>query len=382
MPKVIVFCADGTWNGPAQPDQDNGTARPTNVFKMFLSLDGHDTLDTVQLAKEQERTLHGTDGALVQIAKYIHGVGDSDNFLVKAIGGAGGVGLITRVVRGYTFISRNYLDGDHIFLIGFSRGAYTARALAGLIAAEGLLDATRIDLTDRDNAYRLGSAVWYHRLRSVRQSNSNLLGRLQDLALDLPGFLSRPPPPDRLIRAPIQAVGVWETVGALGIPAFALNGTRIDTLQFADTALSPVVRHAFHAVAVDERRADYAPTLWDPDARITQVLFPGAHADVGGGYPTTNGESGLSDCAFLWMKQQLEPLGVRFAAAPVYAPRPDPLGTAHQPWRHPPWVVLQQASRAFPAGLSHSQCLDDRLAGGPVVAEPGEPRLPYGPANV
>ena len=84
-----------------------------------------------------------------QAAKYLHGVGDSDNFLVKALGGALGAGLITRIVRGYTYISRTYAAGDRIFIVGFSRGAYTARALAGLIAAKGLLDATKLDPTEQ-----------------------------------------------------------------------------------------------------------------------------------------------------------------------------------------------------------------------------------------
>src|SRR5439155_14197616 len=94
---------------------------------------------------------------------YLHGVGDSRNFLVKILGGGGGAGLITRIVRGYTFVSRNYAPNDRIFLLGFSRGAYTVRALAGLIAARGLLDAGAPgqNLDDRENAYRLGSAVWF-----------------------------------------------------------------------------------------------------------------------------------------------------------------------------------------------------------------------------
>jgi tetratricopeptide (TPR) repeat protein len=155
MSKNILFCADGTWNGPGEPDSDDKTAIPTNVFKLFLNLDGRDTADTYLLEKEQERVLTAADGTMVQHAKYLHGVGDSDNLLVKAFGGALGAGLITRIVRGYTYVSRNYVAGDTIFIVGFSRGAYTARALAGLIATKGLLDATQLDLTDKEMAYRL-----------------------------------------------------------------------------------------------------------------------------------------------------------------------------------------------------------------------------------
>ena len=112
---------------------------------------------------------------MLQASKYLHGVGDSDNFLVKALGGTLGAGLVTRIVRGYTFISRNYAQGDKIFIVGFSRGAYTARALAGVIAAKGLLDATRVDLTEKETAYRLGAAVWYAYRHSAAAKHHRLV---------------------------------------------------------------------------------------------------------------------------------------------------------------------------------------------------------------
>lgn len=80
MSKNIIFCADGTWNGPGEPDSDDKAATPTNVFKTFLNLDGLDDAGTTRLAKEQERSLVGADGAPQQVAKYLHGVGDSDIF--------------------------------------------------------------------------------------------------------------------------------------------------------------------------------------------------------------------------------------------------------------------------------------------------------------
>jgi uncharacterized protein (DUF2235 family) len=127
MSKIIIFCADGTWNGPGEPDDDNTAAPPTNVFKLFLNLAGADLPDTMMLAKEQERVLKAEDNSVLQWAKYLHGVGDSNNFLVRILGGTIGSGLIARIVRGYTFISRNYVPGDQTFIIGFSRGAYTSR---------------------------------------------------------------------------------------------------------------------------------------------------------------------------------------------------------------------------------------------------------------
>jgi uncharacterized protein (DUF2235 family) len=380
MSKSIIFCADGTWNGPSEPDDTNPAAPATNVFKLFVNLDGTDSPDTLMLGQEQERVLTGPGGTELQHAKYLHGVGDSSNYLVRLIGGTVGAGLIVRIVRGYTFISRVYRPGDTIFIVGFSRGAYTARALAGLIADQGLLDGTKLDLADKDNAYRLGSAVWSAHFRKQQQANGNLAGRAEGLILELPGFFSSAPPVGELIPAPIEAVAVWDTVGSLGIPAFTLKLARVDLLQFTDTKLSPVVKHGFHAVAIDERRADFTPTLWDRDDRITQALFPGAHADVGGGYITS--ESGLSDCGLAWMTARLQGLGVRFAAQPTFKAKPDPKGSAHQPWTIAPWTVLPQAGRVFPPGLCFSQYAATRLNGGPVRADPGLTAIAWAPANL
>jgi uncharacterized protein (DUF2235 family) len=380
MSKNIIFCADGTWNGPGETNGDDKTASVTNVFKTYVNLDGATTIDSIRLKDEQERVLTAADGTVQQIAKYLHGVGDSDNFLVKALGGAIGSGLITRIVRGYTFVSRNYAVGDRIFIIGFSRGAYTARALAGLIAAKGLLDATQLDLTDKEGAYRLGAAVWYDYRRAQMRGNTDLLGRLEETVLDLPGFLMRPPPDDKLVAAPIEAVAVWDTVGALGIPEFNAKMMRVDNFRFADLGLSPKVRHGLHAVAADERREDFTPTLWDADPRITQVLFVGSHSDVGGGYP--EGECGLSDAALRWMTGQLAQLGVLFSQSPVFVPKPDARGPAHSPWSHTPWDVLPRRSRIFPRGLRLSQGVLDRIAGGVVLADPGGAAASYNPSNL
>jgi hypothetical protein len=138
MAKNIVFCADGTWNNPSQNHDGDDVPDPTNVYKFFVCLGGVESPATLLTANEQEKELV-SNGMTVQISKYIHGVGDSRNPIGRIIGGAFGAGVISRIVRGYTFISRNYEPGANIFIVGFSRGAYTARALAGLIASEGVL---------------------------------------------------------------------------------------------------------------------------------------------------------------------------------------------------------------------------------------------------
>jgi len=381
MTKNIVFCADGTWNGPGSTDADHTNVVTTNVFKLFLNLAGKDAPDSILLAKEQERFLTADDGTVSQAAKYIHGVGDSDNYLVKLLGGSVGAGVITRIVRGYTFISRNYAPGDRIYIVGFSRGAYTARALGGMIAAQGLLDA-KLHLDNRERAYLLGTAAWYAYRRAALAANSDWLGKLEEIAMELPGLVTKLPV-DAFVPVPIAAIAVWDTVGALGIPDYLRHTQHIDSFKFADTKLSPKVAHGVHAVAIDEQRLDFVPTLWDPEPRIMQALFPGAHADVGGGYPTTNGESGLSDRTLAWMTKRLADLGVLFSASPAIVPKPDAGGCAHQPWTKMPWTALPRKERFFPSGLSLAQSVLDRLAAASVLADPGLlPAGPYVPANL
>jgi len=382
MGKNIIFCADGTWNGPGEPDSDDKTAPDTNVFKLFLNLDGRDDPGTTKLEKEQERSLKADDGTVQQVAKYLHGVGDSQNFLVKVLGGTLGAGLITRIVRGYTFVSRNYQPGDKIFLTGFSRGAYTARALAGLISRRGLLDAGKFDLTDKETAYRLGVAVWFADRKAALLGDQGLLSKLLDTVLDFPIFLMHPPGNDKLVPTPIEAVAVWDTVGSLGIPLYNERLVRLDVFRFADTTLSTNVRFGRHAIAVDEERADFSPTLWDDRERVVQVLFPGAHADVGGGYRLEDSESGLSDGALVWMTGELKALGVRFSANPTVVPHPDPSGTAHQPWAHLPFDKLPRGARTFPKGLCLSRSVLDRIGGAAVVADPDLQAAAYDPGNL
>jgi uncharacterized protein (DUF2235 family) len=382
MAKNIVFCADGTWNGPGEPDSDDQNHPPTNVYKLFLNLAGIDDPGTATLAKEQERSVTAPDGSVRQVAKYLDGVGDSSNLLDRLIGGGLGVGLITRIVRGYTFISRNYAAGDRIYITGFSRGAYTARALAGLISAKGLLTNAAVDLTDKGAAYRVGSAVWLQWRKDVRAAMGKPVDTFEAAMLDLPGFLFRPPPLDRLVRVPIEAVGVWDTVGSLGIPVFTGQHVDVDLFQFADAKLSDNVNNGRHAIAIDEQREDFTPTLWDDRPRVVQVLFPGAHADVGGGYPEGNDESGLSDRALVWMIGELAALGVLFAGQPAVVPKPDPAGAAHQPWNSGLFKLLPRHSRELPPGLGLCRSVIDRMNAGPVFSDPAVPKADYRPGNL
>jgi uncharacterized protein (DUF2235 family) len=355
MAKRIVFCADGTWNGPEQQTgvapidsaDEHGElqgAKVTNVVKLFANLAGRVTPQTMTMRDEQEKVVpDAAGGGVVQIAKYIHGVGDSDSFLKKAMGGMFGMGVIARVVRGYTFISRNYDPGDEIHIAGFSRGAYTARALAGMISCVGLLNRAEYDPNDKNEAYRLGVAAWC----KCKNMSLHGAGKLTDLASHLlnfvGGFFARHLDADQLIAdVPIKSVAVWDTVGSMGIPAYA-GDKRYDVFRFVDTKLSNKVQNGFHAMAVDELRGDFPVTAWESRAGIKQVWFVGAHADVGGGYSAQ--ESRLSDIALDWMMKQLAEVGVRLATPLTYKPEPLIGPAIHQPWSKTPFALLPRSPR-------------------------------------
>ncbi len=115
---------------------------------------------------------------------------------------------------------------------------------------------------------------------------------------------------------------------------------------------------------------------------MTQWLFPGAHSDVGGGYPLRDDQCGLSDAALQWMMDELAKNGlVRFAAPPTYAPKPDCRGVAHQPWTHAPWLSLPHAVRDLRGRPRHPP-VDQRRGCGPVCCEPGAAAAAYDPANI
>jgi len=380
MGKNIVLCLDGTWNGPDTRASD-GSATPTNVQKVFESLKGSAPLTAADNEKEISAA---EDGAFpAQAAKYIHGVGNTDNFIAKACEGAVGIGLVARIIRGYTFLSRNYAPGDNLYIVGFSRGAYTARALAGFVVHQGLLDWQAMQLQEgTPESYSAGLAAWGKYKASLNAGNRSLLQGLAMTITDLHDKFDEglhPAPALSFVGdVTVQAVGVWDTVGALGIPDVQKQGdteVRVDVFKFADNQLSTSVKYGFHAVAVDEQRVDFTPTLWDSREGVTQFLFPGAHSDVGGGYPEK--ETGLSNGPLGWMARRLASVGVRFEQLPPGTP--DPLALQHRPWSG--GVPYKTAFRQFPPGLTLSQRILQRMAAGAVPVE-GQKDAPYRPKNL
>lgn len=271
MKKRLVICCDGTWNRP-------DTAHVTNVEK---------------IARTVEIDLEQTDG-VQQLVLYLSGVGSSGYVADRLLGGAFGFGLFNNIRSGYRFLALNYDPGDEIFVFGFSRGAYTARSLVGMVARVGLL--TREALV----ADLLGEAVDRYR------AGADGAGAFETTPADFR---------DRYCHRDVSVtlLGVFDTVGALGVP-----GAVRKHHQFHDVNLSTIVTRARQALALDERRVKFEPCLWEATDderredestdRVKQVWFPGVHSDVGGGYPV----SGLSDTTLLWMAGEARASGLVF----------------------------------------------------------------------
>jgi len=314
--KRLAFCFDGTWNRLDAPD-------PTNVVITAQSIS--------PVAK------NGT----VQIIHYDQGVGTAKG--TELSGGIFGAGLLDNIVKAYTFLVFNYEVGDEIFVFGFSRGAYTARSFVGLLRTVGILR--------RRDAGHITAAVERYKRRKIGEDHNSedlLQFRLKaapqvcvDQAEDAwrckngPGYVSGSSPIFR-----IRYVGVWDTVGSLGVPDTLLIAPLVNKDElFHDTDLSELVVSARHAVAIDELRKSFAPTLWtnlevlnaslgfgrgDKNAPYQQKWFPGVHGSVGGG----GAERGLSDYPLDWIVEGARNAGLELDASDgsaIYSLAPNPL---------------------------------------------------------
>ncbi|WP_367325606.1 DUF2235 domain-containing protein [Streptomyces sp. HUAS ZL42] len=343
MAKRLVVCCDGTWNFADQPSK-------TNVTKVALSVHP------------------GSAAGKDQRVYYHSGVGIRQWERLR--GGAFGVGLSRNVLDAYRFLVTTYEPDDELFLFGFSRGAFTARSLAGLVRNCGILR--------RDHADRVKEAWALYRDRVEKPSGaaSTLFRR------------------SYAYETEIHFVGVWDTVGALGIP---VPGPRwlepvVNRFNrrwaFHDTELSSWVKAAFHALAIDEQRSAFRPTLWhqQPGAaeqgqELKQVWFAGSHCDVGGGHE----ETGLSDISLLWMVDQARRYGLEFdaealgAAGPTemkpdektldFHVEPDALGELH-----PSRTALYRLFKPLHRPLGRSADDEGRLDGNEFLTVPAKER--------
>lgn len=277
--KRIVICADGTW-------QSAESQHPTHVMRLARGV-----------------APCAADG-LAQIVFYDAGVGsEGDRFR----GGITGAGIDKNITDCYRFIVHNYEEGDQLFLFGFSRGAYTVRSLGGLIRNCGVLR--------REHAGSIPEAYELYRSRS-RASQPGLDRAGQFRAAHAVADIT-----------PIEFIGVWDTVGALGIPAPFIGTLGSSRYLFHDTEPSKIIRCARHAVSIDEDREDFAPALWDakPGLDMRQVWFAGVHTDIGGGYP----ERSLGDHAGDWLAREARACGLAFEPHFVETLKPDHRGRQH-----------------------------------------------------
>jgi uncharacterized protein (DUF2235 family) len=279
-PRKLIVCCDGTWN------QRDSASAPTNVAKMARAISPVDQ-----------------DGRS-QLIYYHPGVG-TGNWLDQKLGGWFGVGLSENVRSAYAFLADNFRIDDEIFLFGFSRGAFTARSLAGLIGLVGVL--RKIDMEYFAQIYDIYTSR-AHRSAVFRSNDEQTpLDALRNLLPDGDANGRN----ERIMQAIGRArrtkfffVGVWDTIGSLGVP-WPFSWVTRSKFKFHDTDLNENITYAYHALAIEERRGPFKPTLWTKPIRpaqerpqvVEQVWFSGAHANVGGGYD----DAGLSDIAFLWM---------------------------------------------------------------------------------
>lgn len=271
----LALCCDGTWNTADQ--NQGGVPTPTNVVRLYNLISDKDAAGKPQL-------------------KYYHpGVGTDGGLLEKALGGGIGLGLDRNIQSGYRWLCDNYTAGDRIFLFGFSRGAYTARSLGGFVTRFGLLDGAGID----------HKTMWA-RIEELFNKGYRVKGATRDPWVKQ-GWKFKASDAAGTIDMPLHFIGVWDTVGALGIPDHLSFLNLIDDphkYMFHDTNLNKLVQHGRHALALDELRESFEPTLWtNTEGRdVKQIWFPGAHSDVGGGYR----EIGLSDGSLAWMIAEAE----------------------------------------------------------------------------
>jgi len=310
MPRKLVVCMDGTWNKPGQ--KEGGVKTETNVLKLSEAL-----------AKVPD-----------QIAGYFRGVGTDR--AQKVTGGAFGWGLFDQIKDGYRFLREQFQPGDQIYIFGFSRGAYSARSLAGMVLRCGVIKRdVKPEFPD------LGADLL------TTQQDGNLRMDVVDrvFALYKRAYDEKHRPEVERFKQQychdtgVRFIGVWDTVGALGIPDGVVpflnkfdKALDEKLYAFLDTDLSPRVEAAYHAVAIDEHRKPFLPTLWTdqknaaPRVNVTgssveQTWFVGAHSNVGGGYADT----GLSDIALKWMIDRAAKNGLQFDPAALAAIRPAPI---------------------------------------------------------
>ncbi len=293
--KRLILLLDGTWNNWEDGDNDTNIVRLEDLIIRYLER-ASDRTETRESSGDNAKVhAYRVAGGPDNYVFYQRGVGTGFND--KFSGGVFGRGLGDNVRRAYKFLSFNYEPGDQIFVFGFSRGAYTARSIVGYIAAAGLL---KREVCSRENE----EAAWTY----YRTSPADRLPA--DWAALTPHVHPR-----KELR--VECVGVFDTVGALGIPLEPFRIKNREKYAFHDVNLSSITNVNLHAMAIDEHREPFGATIWRRprfkkyDSKTEQVWFPGAHSDIGGGYvPSGHRYVGslpaLDDITLCWIVRRLK----------------------------------------------------------------------------
>ncbi|EEU46562.1 uncharacterized protein NECHADRAFT_38858 [Fusarium vanettenii 77-13-4] len=294
--KRLIACCDGTWM-----DSDNGYEEPG-------LLTGEGTLQVPSNVTRISRCFKRrcSDGKL-QIINYESGVGTGSNMLDSITGGAFGLGLSERMRETYSYLCANYTDGDEIILVGYSRGAFTVRSVAGMVGALGLLTREGVEhfypiFKDMQHWMDDDYEDPFPNIPFPNKPKGKDAATVYRAQLEKLGYTRVRHDNGQGDLIKIKAVCVWDTVGSLGIP------------RWHDTSLSDKIEHAFQALALDETRPPFSPAVWErrPENRLTtdlrQVWFPGNHANCGGGWE----DQGIANCTLAWMMDQLASVGVEF----------------------------------------------------------------------
>ncbi|KAF2838110.1 hypothetical protein M501DRAFT_992982 [Patellaria atrata CBS 101060] len=294
QPKRIIICCDGTWQSAVSLDPSQGC--PSNVARIsrIIAKAGVD-----QSGKEWQQVVYYDAGV---------GSGAITEYEKKRQGGLG-IGLLENVIEAYNFIVNNYSPGDQLFFFGFSRGAYTVRAAAGLVIELGVI---------KPSCMRRFLEMYSHYIKAEKfEEGFSKYSEWQTFTSKYPVYI------ERAEAVTIQAIGVFDTVGALGVPdvghIFRKDNSRLrKAYQFHNTNLSDNILHAYQALALDERREPFEPSIWKlksgAKTKLCQCWFPGAHVNVGGGSSDNADEANpkgdreqLASISYAWMLDRVRP---------------------------------------------------------------------------
>ncbi|KAF1830343.1 hypothetical protein BDW02DRAFT_104799 [Decorospora gaudefroyi] len=326
----LVICCDGTWQSSVSSKENV----PSNVTKLcrLIARIGEDKDDA-------SKKFH-------QIVYYDSGIGTGNlSSSEKKRQGGTGAGLAENVIEAYNFIVQNYESGDEIFCFGFSRGAYTARAVAGLVSDIGVLSPINMQFfpelyrlymsNDEQLDFRKTDAWKWFTQGKLSKRGEELRNKgvdvesigMQDLKQLAEVWEIRPHGELAVSDSSrkVKVVGVWDTVGSLGIPDVAgLDlAWRRKQYGFHNVKLTENIEHTYQALALDERRKAFRPTLWYiprdlvddpaiPTPELKQVWFPGVHTNCGGGSDDSFGDmkgdsENISTASLCWMLECISP---------------------------------------------------------------------------